>query len=217
MKRVLILVEGQSELQFVNDIVRPHFEPQNIYIMPTMATTKRLKKGADFKGGIVSYGKFRFDILQLLKDTNASLVTTLIDYYHLPSDFPKVQTDGTWQQRVLAIEEGLIDDIHDRRFQPFIMVQELEALMFADPIKIISAFPEDDKTEEIVSIRKHFDSLEDINDDLPPSKRIRSIYPSYKKTFHSYFVLSEIGIAKLRESSLRFDQWLHRIADFPQN
>lgn len=106
MKRVLVLVEGQTEEHFVKDILCHHLWPLGIDMIPKVATTKRVKKGPDFKGGITDYQKVANDLRRLLHDTGVVSVTTFIDYYGLPSDFPGVDSrpSGSAYDRARYVE-----------------------------------------------------------------------------------------------------------------
>ncbi|MCP4022163.1 MAG: DUF4276 family protein [Desulfobacteraceae bacterium] len=55
MKKVLVLVEGPTEEAFVRHILQNHLMDYKVMIIPTIVTTKRVKSGPNFKGGIVSY------------------------------------------------------------------------------------------------------------------------------------------------------------------
>lgn len=89
-KRVLVLVEGQTEEHFVKRVLAPALLLRQIDIRPTPLVTKRVKSGPSFKGGVTSFGKFDRDVRRLLGDRNA-LVTTMLDYNGLPGDFPGVE------------------------------------------------------------------------------------------------------------------------------
>ena len=65
-KRVLVLVEGQTEERFVKDVLGPAFEAQGLYLRPTILTTSRLKDGTRFKGGVTSFARFESDVKRLL-------------------------------------------------------------------------------------------------------------------------------------------------------
>ncbi len=54
MKRALILVEGQTEERFVKQVLRDHLLSLNLSITPTLLTTKVVKNGPNFKGGVTS-------------------------------------------------------------------------------------------------------------------------------------------------------------------
>lgn len=88
MKKVLILVEGQSEETFVKRVLSPHLLNLEVLIVPTIISTKRVKSGPSFKGGIPSYAKVRKELKRLLGDSSAALVTTMVDFYGLPGSFP---------------------------------------------------------------------------------------------------------------------------------
>lgn len=79
MKRILMLCEGQTEETFVKDILNPHLVAYQRWAVPTLAVTKRTAAGSH-RGGITSYAKLRRDIANLLRDSDARCVTTMIDY-----------------------------------------------------------------------------------------------------------------------------------------
>ncbi len=88
MRKVLILVEGQTEERFVKDVLQPYLWDGGVHPEPKIVTTKRVKRGAHFKGGITNFKKVEDDLRRFLGDTDAALVTTMFDYYGLPDDFP---------------------------------------------------------------------------------------------------------------------------------
>lgn len=79
---IYAVVEGQTEEKFIKDILNPYLEDYGKFIYPIIVKTK-----TGHKGGITEYKPIKKDILSLLKDRNV-YVTTMIDYYGLPSDFP---------------------------------------------------------------------------------------------------------------------------------
>jgi len=90
MKKILVLAEGQTEEKFLKEVLNPYLNRHNIYIIPIIISTKRTKSGLKYKGGIVKFSQVKSEILKLLKDASASLVTTMIDYYGLNNSFPGV-------------------------------------------------------------------------------------------------------------------------------
>src|ERR1700733_2143491 len=91
-KRVLILVEGQTEERFVKDVLGPFFYGRQLFFFPTISVTKRVKDGPNFKGGVTNFARFRNDAQRLLNSAAGALVTTMLDYYRLPQDFPGMST-----------------------------------------------------------------------------------------------------------------------------
>ena len=135
MIRVHILVEGQTEETFVRDVLMPHCAARDIYLHTILATTKRVKSGPNFRGGITGYGKVYNHIRRLLQDSYVAAVTTMIDYYGLPDDFPGMddRPEGNCYARVDHVQTAWADAVGDRRFLPFLTLHEYEALLFSAP------------------------------------------------------------------------------------
>src|SRR5258707_1398247 len=89
MKRILILVEGQTEETFVRDVLAPHLLKFGVALEYTIVKTKKVLDGPDYAGGLFNYRRFRDDIFALLGDSNALAVTTLIDFYGFPPKFSR--------------------------------------------------------------------------------------------------------------------------------
>lgn len=133
MKRIYVLVEGQTEEAFISELLAPHYAPAGLYLTPIIARTSPRQKG-----GIVRYAKLRPQIVRLCRQDPAASVSTLIDLYALPNDFPGRSTTsypilGTGRQKAEYIEAELGRDISEGNFLPHIMVHEYEALLFTQP------------------------------------------------------------------------------------
>ncbi|BBO16974.1 conserved hypothetical protein [Candidatus Brocadia pituitae] len=212
MKRVLVLVEGQTEERFVKDVLRPHLWPLEIDMIPKVAITKRVKRGPDFKGGITDYQKVANDLRRLLNDTGAVSVTTFLDYYGLPSDFPGVDSrpPGSAHDRARHVETEWRRRIDNPRFHPYLMVHEFEALLFAKPEELGRVLNKSDMLSELEKIRNEFPTPEDINDnpETAPSKRITGLFPGYQKTLHGPLITKRIGLEIIRHECRHFREWL---------
>lgn len=212
MSKVLILVEGQAEETFVRDVLAPHLAGRGVYPIAKLATTKRVKSGPDFKGGIVSYGKFKNDVLRLLGDTSAALVTTMVDFYGLPTDFPgrRSMPASSCYDQVAYLEQEICKDIGHPRFLPYLALHEFESMLFVEPAKIDGAFPETNKGGELAAIKEQFGSPEEIDDNprTAPSKRIEAIFPGYQKPLYGPLIILEIGIEQIRKECPHFNNWL---------
>jgi len=95
--------------------------------------TKVVKNGPDFKGGVTTFGKIENDIKKLLSDKKA-LVTTMTDYYGLPSDTPGFtpRPDGSPMEKVTYVEQSLYSYFKSpSNFIPFLVLHEYEALLFS--------------------------------------------------------------------------------------
>ncbi len=184
MKQVLILVEGQTEERFVKDVLAPHCWERGKNPIPKVATTKRVKKGPDFKGGITDYQKVENDLKRLLGDSGAVAVTTFIDYYGLPADFPGMsdRPNSASLDRARHVEAVWAQRLNAPRFHPFLMVHEFEALLFVNPGLLGKTLLAADRIPTLTEIRASFATPEEINDDprTAPSKRILRLIPSYQ-------------------------------------
>lgn len=212
MKKILILVEGQTEENFVNSILCPFFIDKNIYITPVIVATKRVKSGPNFKGGITSYHKVKNDLSRLLKDSSVGLVTTMIDFYGLPSDFPGMEmlNRTTNMNKVSFLEQSFEADINSPKFKAFFLKHEFESLLFSKPEEIAKKLTAKSKTAKLLKIRNGFNTPEDINNNpaTAPSKRILKLFPDYDKVSDGSIIADRIGLDKIRSECSRFNNWL---------
>ncbi len=211
MKRVLILCEGQTEETFVTRVLAPYLQPFHLCAIPKILVTKKVKSGQEFKGGITSYEQVRRDVQKLLRDTNAVCVTTMLDYYGLPEDFPgrSALLGTTPHQRVAHLEKSFAHDIAHRRFLPFLMLHEFEALLFADPSVLGDIFMVRAVESQLGSL-SGFSNPEEINDgpETHPSARLRRALPAYRKPLHGPLAVGRIGLPKLRATCPHLNEWL---------
>jgi hypothetical protein len=218
LKSIHLLVEGPTEETFSRDDLNPYLNSKDIYPHITLVKTKRVKDGSDFKGGITSYSKVRGDIKRLLNDTHVLGVTTMIDFYGLPSDFPGKDTMPATQdcyKRVAHLEREFMSDINNARFIPHLVLHEYEGWLFVDPDAIADVFPEQRHARQrLRDIANAFDSPEEINEGVntAPSKRIIEIMGhEYQKTLHGPLIASRIGIDNIRRACPHFNTWLQTL------
>jgi hypothetical protein len=80
------LGEDQTEEAFVKKTLAPFLGEHGIYPAPTLLYTKRHRSGGGARGGAWAWQQIRRNLL-LTHDGNAG-ITTLLDFYGLPEDFP---------------------------------------------------------------------------------------------------------------------------------
>ncbi|MCX7045189.1 MAG: DUF4276 family protein [Candidatus Sumerlaeota bacterium] len=186
-RRVLVLVEGYTEERFVKDVLAPYFDPKDCYLSPTLLVTKRVKDGVNFKGGVTNFAKFKNDLKRLLNDAGGALVTTIIDYYRLPTDFPGMNDrprNGTPWQRVEHVESKIQEHFgNPRNLSVFLALHEFEAWLFSSSIELPRAMTEPKKQSAFAAIRNEYKTPEEINErpGYGPSDRIIALFPAYKK------------------------------------
>lgn len=220
MRKVLALVEGQTEERFVKDVLRPHLWPLGVHPEPKIATTKRSKHGPHFKGGITDFRKFEDDIRRLLGDTSAVVVTTMIDYYDLPHEFPGKQTlrGASTRERVIELEGALENHFSaGSRFIAYLMIHEFEALLFSSPDTLAGAMNAPSASRSrLQAIRDQFTTPEDINDNpqTKPSARVTTIFPDYRKGLHGPMTIGRIGLETVRRECPHFNEWISKLERF---
>ncbi len=216
MKNVLILVEGQTEERFVKIILFEYFLQKHICLIPRIIETKNVKSGPNYKGGINSYKKIKNDLIKLFGDTSAAAITTMIDYYGLPSDFPVFDHTGSCYNQVEAAENAFSADINHPKFIPYIQLHEFEGILFSAPNAISSTMDTSGNSDLLVQkIRDSVRSPEEINNgpETHPSKRLLKLFPNYNKPFHGELISSRIGIDQLLKSCPHFSTWIKVILD----
>jgi len=204
--------EGQTEERFVKDVLRDHLWPFGIDAVPKVATTKRIKRGPDFKGGITHYQKVENDLRRLLGDTAVVSVTTFIDYHALPHDFPGMvsRPNGSSLERARHVERAWERKIGDHHFRAYLMLHEFEALLFVNPEELSTALHQPSTLPQLQSIRSSFSTPEEINEnpESAPSKRILQLLPGYQKTLHGPLLTKRVGLEAIRPECPHFNAWL---------
>lgn len=213
MTRVYLVVEGQTEEAFVRELLTPHYARIGIYLTPIITSTS-----PGFKGGIVSYGKIKHQLLRLCKQDGAAYVTTLFDLYALPNDFPgknmaEYRLRNTGHLKSVFLEDQLAQDINQANFIPNLMVHEFEALLFVQPEKFGEWTDDATVVQTLSAVAQAYATPEDINSSplTAPSKRVIAAMSTYQKTIHGPLIACEIGIDAMRHACPHFHAWLQKI------
>jgi len=231
MARLLIHVEGQTEEDFVNEILAPHLYGQGYAKVGARLMGNARQR--DRRGGIRSWSSVRGDIIRHLKEDAGCLVTTMVDYYGLP------QTGGrSWPDRLAAgslpfaqkastVESVLSADIcremgegfNPDRFIPFVMMHEFEGLLFSDCEGFSRGIGRPDLADAFQAIRDEFSSPEEINDSpvTAPSKRVEQLVQSYEKPLLGTLAVLEIGLNAIRRECPHFREWLSSLEVWPEH
>lgn len=212
MKRIIIICEGQTEQEFCNDILQPHFNQFGIIIQnPT------IKKTA---GGIVNWSALKHQIETHLKLDQTAYITTLIDFYgiHANHNYPNWTQANKLTDKNIGMdlmEEAMLADIQvqlQSRFIPYIQLHEFEGLLFCNIDVFNNGFEQNEFLDYnyLVETIDNYQNPELINDSsiTAPSKRLTRIIKDYSKITHGCLIAQEIGINKIRSKCPRFSQWI---------
>lgn len=218
LKRALIVVEGQTEERFVKDVLAPTLAGSDLYLTPVVFTTKLVKDGPNFKGGLSNFTKFGGDIHRVLQGSGGCLVTTLVDYYALPIDFPGMANRPMHLPpiaRVQHVESSLKQHFANHlNFFPFVALHEYEAWLFSDATTVPEMMTQPSTAQQFAAIAAM--DPEDINEhpNTAPSKRLLALYPAYRKTLHGPIAAARIGLPTIRERCPHFAQWMAKLEGY---
>lgn len=215
MRGLYILVEGQTEEEFVNEVLKDFFLENAILDVRAI----KIQTSPGFKGGAVNYQRYKSNIKRILAREEDIIVTSLIDYYKLSIDFPNFKLQDKINgkpEKLDFLESEIYKDIDNSRFLPYIQLHEFEGLLFShqkgfDYIPGISL-----KNRELLkeAVEEH-NNPELLNDgeETAPSKRLKKLIPFYEKTFHGPLIAEEISIQIIKSKCIRFSFWLDKLID----
>lgn len=211
MIRLNIVVEGQTEEAFVNEILQEHLQRLGIYATPILLRTSKTGRG-----GVTTFARIENQVSRLCKEDTGAYVSTMLDYYGLPKDFPSIQLKNPRDayKSVNRLETDFQARIgYKHRFIPCILLHEFEALLFAD----VNGFDilEADCPGIVASLADEVEGIEPeaINDrpETAPSKRIIKQFSRYQKPLHGSLVAMDVGLEAMRARCPHFAQWLEKL------
>ena len=227
MIRLHFIVEGQTEQEFVKDLVAEELNRSGydfICDARLIRTSRDFSAGMVFKGGSATYNKVKNDIIRSIKDDGSSdsYFTTMFDYYKLPKDFPgmpEVKHFNDPYKAVEMLEQNLKEDIAaeipnfdvKHKFLPNIMCHEFETIILTDVTKLLDYY--ENRRDSIQRLSCEVNSIgnpEFVNSDpsTAPSRRIIKAIQEYDKVFCGVCVATDIGIGRIRSACVHFDSWL---------
>jgi hypothetical protein len=220
VKTVHVVVEGQTEEGFVNEVLGPHFLARDIYLAPRLIQTARRSNGRKFAGGLTLWSHAQDDVRRYLRDTSVAAVTTLFDYYGLPEGTPGLEsrpaTADPWV-RVAHVEAAMSASFDHPRFIPHLMLHEFEAYIYVRPSEVA---PYVDLPASAATIAGQLDGIRDtcggaerINETriTSPSHRLLALWPRYDKVLHGVAITQSVGLAALRAGCPHFHSWVGRL------
>lgn len=224
MARLHVLVEGDTEERFVDDVLAAYLTSTGYWSVSARQMGPARERSR--RGGVPKWGRAKREIVNLLREDRNLILTTMFDYFGMPS-----AEDARWPGRNSAaahefdsklptLHAAILDDVaaelgagfDSRRFVANILLHEFEALLFSDCALFATAIGRPEKEVDLKSIRQRFDTPEHINDIAPPSKRILGLMPSYQKPSQGLLAAQAIGLNKMRAECPNFSNWLDRLA-----
>lgn len=216
MKRLEIVVEGQSEREFIQNILGPYLQARGVLESYNVAPIV-VRTNTNSRGGMTKYRHLKRDIMNCLKSKNDELVVSMmVDYFRMPSNLREtlgIVSNDNHIKDAENIEQSISADISDSRFIPYIQLHEFEALLFAAKDGFSYCYGDDTRCAELFKIVDKYDNPEEINSspDGAPSKRMLAIIPEYEKMIDGNTVIMQNGMECIMRKCPRFHNWIEKI------
>lgn len=192
MKRVAVVVEGSTEYNFVQDVLRCELKNVDVVVR-------------DMRGGGISVPSVLRRVRPLLSG-KFDCVTTMVDFYKFANPGRKSGADDIQRELAEAVEQN---NRGRSVFLPYVQQHEFEALLFADRNAVCAhLYLSAAQCGKLNAIKG---APESIDHDTPPSRRLLDICPEYKKTADGIEIVRNIGLAKIARECPRFGKWLSRL------
>lgn len=214
MKRIIIVVEGQTEQEFVQQCLAPYLFSQHGIAF----VSARLIGKPGHKGGDVRYSRLKTDLNILLREPSV-IVSTFIDFFKLANDFPNFdncqQLNGS-EERIACLERHLDEAVGSSAFVPYIQRHEFEALLFASDSGFRKYF-NTATCAKLTEISQRYPNPEDINSAEPPSYRLMAVVEQhegfrYDKVTYGTILALELSVETMLTTCPRFAQWVTRLS-----
>jgi len=211
MKRVIFIVEGDTEISFIQKCIMPYLY-QKGFTNPMNAQKIITNRKKNKKGGNVAFEYLKNDIERVAATRNV-LITTFLDFFRLPTDFPGYTTDSLKIEQIEeAVRENISSIVDRANFLPYIQRHEIEALMYTNMDGFNYVVDKEESLNKLKEIINQYANPEDINSgsETAPSKRLMKIFP-YQKTTDGEIILEALPINDIRSKCPRFNEWLENL------
>lgn len=218
MRNVYVICEGQTEANFVKKVLVPVFYSRINLIPRIVETSFDRRLGRSHKGGMVSYAQAYKTIKITLNDAlkkQSSIVTTMFDFYALPTDMPgynSLSVMSTPYQKVSAVETAMLNAVPSpcqALYHPYIQLHEFEALVFCNLSGLQQKYFNCNiaPLQQCLQLQKNPELING-GSTTAPSKRILSCVPSYDKVDVGVSVVGEVGLTVLCAQCPHFNDWI---------
>lgn len=194
--RLAIVVEGETEEEFVKGLLTPHLREHGVEANPHLL------------GGNVTVERLASEMANYVWTYNR--VTSFVDFYGFRDKGQASRED--LQTRIFKQVDDRIKRSWDQsKVFPYVQQHEFEALLFSDVAVFKELFDRPPNlVQKLEAIRTTFSTPEDINDgkDTHPSKRIKDLMPNYQKRVDGPHLAKRLGLSVIRCACPRFGKWL---------
>lgn len=216
-----------GERLFVQQVLAPHLSRLGVIADAAFFGHPRIRPAGGITKWIGAKG-VQTELARAVQQSTRTyplFVTTMVDYYALPQDWPSRDTasslaplkrsDAVEGSMRKQLEASLGDDWRIDRFIPYVCLHEFESLILAKPEALLGEFPGGEAAIERLKADIGLTPPEQVNDgsETAPSKRIIRQFPQYErhKGISAVSTLRAIGLDTARAACPHFHNWLSRL------
>ncbi|WP_316669625.1 DUF4276 family protein [uncultured Propionibacterium sp.] len=214
MRRIALLVEGQTEEMLVKEVLAPAAAAEDVCLTPVVVITSATPVGAHRGGG--HWRHYDTRLRALLRASHWYRVGLLLDYYGYPKGAPGRSVGGHGAERQRELVEAIRCEYADPRLHPLVVLHEIEALVLAaiDAGHGNGLLP----GKGLAALRRavHEAGGPEQVDDGPttsPSKRLERADPNYMKTVTGPLLIAEARLGAILERCPIFAAWWGELLD----
>lgn len=220
MKRLFIIVEGETEERFLRKVLYNDFIQKGIHIEAQQWLTNR-KLGIG--GGGSNFDLIENHLRRLMsryQHNKDVFISVMIDLYAFPKGGNTVYDEEVSRQqngrnKALLLQDRMNNRMQYQNFIPYVQLHEYEALLLSKPDALLSFYT--DKVQEVENLKAEISGKqpEEINEtpEGAPSKRIIKYLPRYEKqkTTAGVTTAEKIGLPFLRDNCPHFNDWVTKL------
>lgn len=224
MKRIYVLVEGQTEKEFISRILAPFFANKGTSI----SAIPMSRSGGGM--GFSNLAQFKNNIRPLLYEKDQPIITTMVDLYRFPvqsndateeTELKKYSNEPNIATRISGFESIMKQAVQNiapySYFIPYIQKHEFEALLFSDPFAF--SIEDDAIRQDVEKVLHHISDPEEINTSEKghPAQRLIDIYASHNKRFQkgadAVDIAEVTGIETILARCPNFRHWIETLTN----
>ena len=220
MTRVILVVEGQTEEAFVNQVLAPELSSKQVYVTATRIMTSQSAHKM-YKGGFVNFAHLERDISRLLSSDKNRYVGCMVDLYRLPTSVPgyaQSNAQGNAYAKVQLLHQIWLQHFGSPRFIPFVQLHEFEALLYADPqaTQLVTG-----STNAVLTMTQALAQVggnPELVNQTPagaPSMRLLAAFPGYQKVVHGVQIAQQVGLQNIQQKCIHFKTWFDQLSALP--
>ena len=210
MREVCVVVEGQSEEQFVKQVLSAKALARGVAVTPVIVRTRRTATKT-YKGGGSSWQPYKSLVNDLAGQRHLARIGVMFDLYACPKDTPGLDPNlsgSALHRSVVAATHADLDPRGSGRIVSGPVLHEYETLVIA----AIATGETEAEPAVVTQAQAAIDvagGAEAINGsrDTAPSKRLAIWWPGYEKVLYGAVLLSQAPWDQVTARCPTFHAW----------